>query len=687
MTLQAQTVLKALSTDPSLVTGGDVLVELQTTLTSVKVELNHRDVSNNFQQTKKGIFVGLVEGLRLGNNELRSGNATLLLINYPIQGPVFSGPRQKPFVCETQTFRLPDGSMLGSPTDENCSADKVIQYVYLPANSLDFRPLSDMAKLPADVATTTTLSGDTVNFIVRVETGTMDRGIYQNAILHDPFSEPALTPLNPPKGWNHRLVALEGSGCPGGWYVQGSALGTAILDRQRLAQGYALFSNTLNHSSNSCNAILAAEATTMGKEHFIETFGVPAWTISIGGSGGAYTSLQIADAFPGLFDGVMIRSTFPDALSIALAGLDAHLLMHYFQQAQPTSFSEAQQVAVGGYQSVNAMVDMANQAQRTDPVPNRQDLPNYKSAVWKEVVPDHLRYDPEKNPAGVRPTIFDVARNVYGVAPQTGFALRTFDNIGVQYGLEALNRGVISVEQFLDLNEKIGGVDDDSNYTVSRASGNADAILRAYESGLMLSGGGGLRSIPVVDDGTSKETGGYHYGWFHFALRERLRQANGDADNMVLWRNTTTAAASQNLLDHWISAWKSDKRPGTARQAVLRDKPVSAQDGCFLEGRFIPDELSFDNKDSECSKRYPVYSNTRHEAGGPLAANILKCQLKPVNYSDYQVPLTPTQQDHLKSVFPEGVCDFSRPGVNQHPLVLWPSFGPSRKNLVYEAAP
>ena len=51
----------------------------------------------------------------------------------------------------------------------------------------------------------------------------------------------------------------------------------------------------------------------------------------MGGSGGAYTSLQVADAFPGLFDGVVITSTFPDALSIAVAGLDAHLLTHYFE--------------------------------------------------------------------------------------------------------------------------------------------------------------------------------------------------------------------------------------------------------------------------------------------------------------------------------------------------------------------
>src|SRR5205823_11169645 len=102
------------------------------------------------------------------------------------------------------------------------------------------------------------------------------------------------------------------------------------LPISRLGEGYAIFTNTLNHPTNSCNAVLAGETTMMGKEHAIETFGVPEFTVSIGSSGGAYTSLQIADAFPGLFDGVLVNAVFPDALSIALAGADAHLLTHYF---------------------------------------------------------------------------------------------------------------------------------------------------------------------------------------------------------------------------------------------------------------------------------------------------------------------------------------------------------------------
>jgi len=42
-----------------------------------------------------------------------------------------------------------------------------------------------------------------------------------------------------------------------------------------------------------------------------------------------------------------------------------------------------------------------------------------------------------------------------GRDPKTGFARRPLDNVGVQYGLEALNAGVITKDQFLELNDKI----------------------------------------------------------------------------------------------------------------------------------------------------------------------------------------------------------------------------------------
>lgn len=691
--------LSALSTDSARVTGGDVLLQVTvppgTPRGDLHVVANARDVTAAFKPgSQADTFIGLVSGLALGANTITADvvhlTTTLAVTNYPITGPVFSGPWQQPFICQTEAFALPDGSKLGAALDTNCSARTVVQYVYRSTKADDparpFTPLPDPTALPADVATTKTATGETVRFIVRVETGTMNRGIYQNAVLHDPTVDPAPTPFTPPKGWNRRLIAIHGSGCPSGWYIQGAAEGVNVLDARRLGEGYALFINTLNHPTNSCNAFLAGETTMMGKEHFIETFGMPLYTMSTGGSGGAYTSLQVADAFPGLIDGVDIRATFPDALAIALSGLDAHLLTHYFTKTRPGGLSEAQQVAVSGYAGMKALIDAANQAQRTDPVPDREDIEGYQSARWNAAVPAALRYDPVKNPRGARPTVFDASKNIYGVNPATGAALRPYDNTGVQYGVKAVNSGAISVAQFLELNEQIGGFDQDDNYTALRAVGDLGAIKRAYQAGLNLGANGGLASIPIFDNATSNETGGYHYGWFHYALRERLRKANGGrSDNMVMWRATSEADA-RRLFDDWMLAYKRDRSDARPIDKVLKAKPAQGVEGCYDKATppaFIAEALAFTSQPTtRCSSLYPVYTNPRFQAGGPLAADVLKCQLKPVDTRDYAVPFSSAEGAKLKAIFAAGVCDWSKPGVNQTPVVTWASFGPSPVNRI-----
>ncbi len=689
--------IRAVSTDPALVTGGDVLLEVTlptgTKASAIQVTAGGRDVTDQFRATDQGTLMAVLTGLPLGTSSVgvTDGTSTVALdvTNYPITGPVISGPWVQPFFCQTDAFKLPDGSRLGAPLDGNCSARTVVQYVYRSTHGGDrdhpFKPLPRTTALPEDVATTTTSTGATVNFVLRVETGTMNRGIYQNIVLHDPTVDPPPTPFTPPRGWNRRLIAVHGTGCPSGWYVQGAAQGVNIFDVERLGQGYAIFTNTLNHPTNSCNAFLAGETTMMGKEHFVETFGAPTYTISTGRSGGAYTSLQIADAFPGLLDGVEIGATFPDALSIALSGLDARLLAHYFTAVDPAAFTDTQKVAISGYHGMKAFIDAANQAQRTDPVPGREDIPGYQSARWNGAVPEGLRYHPVKNPAGLRPTVFDAARTIYGVDPTTGAARRPYDNTGVQYGLLALQAGQITVRQFLDLNERIGGYDHDANFIAGRTTGDPVAIRRAYQSGLALGANGGLRSIPIVDNATSNEAGSYHYGWFHFAVRERLRKAVGpQATNMVMWRSVHGNAA-RDLLDRWMDTYATDTSDAPQIERVLRARPAAAVDGCYERALpvFIAESLPFTSRpESRCSELYPVYANPRFQAGGPLAADVLKCRLKPVDPQDYGVPFTADESARLQQIFPGGVCDWSKPGVEQTPVVTWASFGPSPKNRI-----
>src|SRR5262245_56449452 len=115
--------IRTLSTDASRVTGGNVLVQINVPPTAiqrdvaksgVKVTVGNRDVTAAFQSTSATSLVGLVTSLIIGKNTLavsagRSGSASLEITNYPITGPVTSGPWQQPFICQTDVFTLPDG--------------------------------------------------------------------------------------------------------------------------------------------------------------------------------------------------------------------------------------------------------------------------------------------------------------------------------------------------------------------------------------------------------------------------------------------------------------------------------------------------------------------------------------------------------------------------------------------------
>jgi hypothetical protein len=658
------------------------------------------DVTGAFveDETRPGRWMGLLADLPLGETDVvaRSGGAEarLAVTNYPLTGPIVSGPHQTPFLCQTDTFALPDESVLGPPLDADCTVADRVTYLYLAEGDTTLRPLPDPAALPSDVADATTLAGVTVPFVVRLETGTVNRGIYQSVVLHDPTRDSAPTPFTPPRGWNRRLIAVQGFGCTGGWYRQGGAQGNLsgasgtfrLLEVKRLREGYALFANSLQHPANSCNALLSSEAAMMSKERFIETYGVPDFTVSAGCSGGSYGSAQPADRVSGLFDGVLISCTFPDPLSIALSGSDGHLLSHYWAVTDPNGFTEEQKVAVTGYKGMRAFMDAANQAGRTDPVPERPDVDGYRSGVWNAVVPESLRYHPTRNPTGARPTVYDAGANVYGRDPATGFALRPFDNVGVQYGLGALADGVISVDEFLDLNERIGGYDQDANYIAERSVGDAGAIERAYRSGLQLVGGGGLASIPVFDiTGIYNDDGGYHYQWFHFALRERMFEANGGTENHVMWRgNPVPFDRAWGVFVDWVSAHTADEAPGSARERVIRNRPPEAVDGCWRDAAtFVAEPQSLDHEPTtECNRLFPSWTFARHVAGGPIAADVLKCALAPPTREMYPVPFTEAQWRRLQAVFATGVCDWSVPGLGQVGVTVDGSFGPSPVNRV-----
>jgi hypothetical protein len=71
--------------------------------------------------------------------------------------------------------------------------------------------------------------------------------------------------------------------------------------------------------------------------------------------------------------------------------------------------------------------------------------------------------------------------------------------------------------------------------------------------------------------------------------------------------------------------------------------------------------------DTACNQLYPAFSTPRMVGGEPLENNVAKCQLRPINPAQYNVSFTAAEIALLNAIFPQGVCDYSLPGVGQRP--------------------
>jgi len=72
---------------------------------------------------------------------------------------------------------------------------------------------------------------------------------------------------------------------------------------------------------------------------------------------------------------------------------------------------------------------------------------------------------------------------------------------------------------------------------------------------------------------------------------------------------------------------------------------------------------------------FRYYKDPRLVAGAPPTDDVFKCPLKGVDSADYSLPLSAAQLATVSSVFPNGVCDFTKPGVGKVPLVdIWLSY-------------
>jgi hypothetical protein len=657
--------IDVLSNRADLISGGDALVEVHlprgVSPSSVRVDVDGRDVTSSFAVRPDGRFLGVVTGLTVGENILRARvphhGARITITNHPVGGPIFSGPQLMPYFCRTENFGL------GPAQDAQCNAPTLVSWRYKSATSgalLTYNPASPPPA--AEIATTTTDQGVTAPYIVRIERGTTNRGIHDIAVLADPNGSWAPWALQPT--WNHKVLWQFGGGTAP-WRTQAGP--QLALTDFALGRGFMLANSSLNVRGQNANDWISAETVMMLQEHIRETFGAIRYTIGSGCSGGSIQQHLIAANYPGLLDGIMPNCSYEDSWTTAMEVTDCALLIQYFT-LNPAGWTPAQRAAVDGHKDTSAcgfwqatFVPVGNPS-----LPQNCNL--HTSPALAALV-----YNPLTNPTGIRCTVQDHQVAIWGKRPD-GFAKRPVDNIGLQYGLNALEAGRITPEQFVDLNEKVGGTDIDSNSQAQRMAADPGSMRTAYWAG-QVTNARRLAEIPIIDLRGSANVNDIHTDFHTYSLRARLDAANGGHENQIVWTwpslgafvgigtPAPVALSSFLLMDRWLSAIEADHSNRPLRVKVLNAKPADAVDQCYATPAGNTPPIT---DAATCAAMFPWYGDSRLAAGMPLSHDILKCRLKPLDRNDYGgAVFTDAQWTRLEVTFPTGVCDWTRKGVGQ----------------------
>lgn len=688
--------IKTLSNRADMVSGGDVLMEVVlrppvTEVTGLKVQLNNKDVSSQFALRSDGRITGLVSGLNIGKNSVTAkvNNGVQLQLdvtNYPNGGPIFSGPHLQPWICETEK------SGLGVSIDADCNVTSArVDYFYKSTSSAQTELVPyNAAEPPSDVAQTTLDNGRTVPFIVRREVGTSNRGVYAFAVIASPSE--AVSPFKSPGAWNGGVWhVLAGGGLPqhrqGPVFAPGeeyySDPSVMVLNAApELSKGFVTAATTLTVFGQNSNSVVSAESLMMLKERIAEKIGEIQFTLSTGGSGGSLQQNLIANSYPGLLDGILPTQTFPDLWSTNTEVQDCSLLIRYFDKPGPSLWSDVTKQ--------NAVMDNANES----PGSCRAFVEGYRMdqgwgdpastsclhtyLIYTEAPVQQPWMYTSANPTGTRCTIQDYQKNIFGLR-NDGFANRAYDNVGVQYGLKAFKVGAISIEQFIDLNKNVGGRDINWGWTAQRTQADAQALTALYRTG-QLNLMDNTASTPIVDD-KSCGNSELHSCFHSYKLRERLRESTGSIANHVLLLDKPSSDQSAfDMLVAWVRGIKSDKSAESIATKVIKNKPQAAEDACWINGTRVTDIAS-------CAAAKPYFGDPRTGAGSPISVSASKCQLMPLARQSYGVAMTDSQWTDLQSLFPEGVCDYSLPGVGASKSVPWLSFAKGPGGVPIGAAP
>ena len=736
--------VEVVSSAPDQITGGDARVHIDVPagfpLDQIKVLVNGWNQADAFSpipgtNTLSGVIDGLYEGrnrlvvVPFGRSKIRPRPAKMALTNYPITGPVFSGPHQYPFVCSVQEEGLgqplvdndsagfpvydDDGNLIGY--SQNCSAETLVTYLYKSTDG-SFKPYTPGQERPDDMAQTTTMDGLTVDYVVRWERGTINRFIYSIAVLAPDDAGPEDLSRS---AWNGKLIYYFQGGVGIG-HEQGGTSGSRMLYDYGLSQGYAIAYSTGTRTGVHYNLELGGETALMVKERFIELYDVPIYSVGVGGSGGGIQQYVYGQNHKGLIDAAIPQYSYPDMVTQAIHVGDCELLeffMDVLDAGNPRWQNWDNRTLLEG---MNARDDLFNPYTQSEGL--SECVNGWRGLSPLALNPHYGRADnqeqfvPQEDVAAIKWTHFQDIVNIVGLRPD-GFAYNYWDNVGVQYGLESVAAGEITPEEFLRVNAAVGGWKDEADmvqegspffppgeidftnwdpwsqrnqvYSTNpaapapRSEGDLQAMHGVYEDGLVFVGD---IDIPIIDWRHYLERRlDMHNSHQSFAARQRMQQFRGNADNQVIWFTDVIPGVDDDfffdqtpeafqVMDEWMMNIIEHPELG-----VAGNKPPRAVDRCFdaagdeiARGDDVWDGILNDDPAGTCTQEFPIYGTSRTVAGAPLRGGVFKCQLKPVAEAiadgDYGVwTPSPAERAMLEQIFPTGVCDYDQPDAGLPP--------------------
>jgi hypothetical protein len=175
-------------------------------------------------------------------------------------------------------------------------------------------------------------------------------------------------------------------------------------------------------------------------------------------------------------------------------------------------------------------------------------------------------------------------------------------------------------------------------------------------------------------------------------LRARLLREQGQLGNHVIWYDGRTqwdhnfVSEAFLAMDKWLTAIERDRSSAPLAAKIVRDRPKDLQDRCTVNGsvRTLPGVGDLCSSPAFST----LYSTPRSVAGEDIANDTQKCALKPLLAQDYYpIQFDDAQWATLRSVFPTGVCDWTKPGPGQVGATPWLTYQDDKGKVVYGGRP